>query len=95
MSASGVDLDAIIVGPVTAPTEEQALATAERVILHATSLADAETLMEMLGLDVPPALMTCPRCAYIMGAIGHLRQCEPATLDERIEALADSIGAPA
>lgn len=95
MSASGVDLDAIITGPVQPPTGEEAVRTAERVIWHARSLADAEMLMEMLGLDVPPALMTCPRCGHAMGSVGHLRKCEPVALGERIMRIADSVGRPA
>lgn len=93
MSASGVDLDAIIVGPVHPPTEEQALATAERVILHAKSLADAELLMEILGLDGTPVDL-CGNCGQPDGLPAHKATCGPATA-ERIMRLANSIGATA
>ena len=75
----------------TSPDEQ--VAAAENVIRHAVSLADAEMLMEMIGLDIPPARMTCPRCTRAMGTIAHLNRCEPQTLDNRLRALADAIGA--
>jgi hypothetical protein len=42
-----------------------------------------------------PVTRRCRKCRYLVTATGHLITCDPAALDARVRALADSIGVAA
>lgn len=53
MSASGVDLDAIIIGPVPGVDSGEAELCARLIARYATSPDDGDMLAEILGIEVP------------------------------------------
>lgn len=92
MNPDELDLDAAGSVLIEPPTTDEAIAAAGVVIRHSRSGAEAETLMEMLGLNVPLTRFSCPRCTYPLGSVGHTVTCEPQATAARVTALAARIG---